>query len=142
MLTALILSAVIWGAVETPLPNVRVTADDVEITESCTVIIPPGTVIEDTNGDGVIHIAASDIEVRFATSVIEEWVFADFYEWMKYHMSCWDYYADRRLDTWPLSEKLQHGLDRFLVMTADPQGRVHITQQRLWASGVKKGSGL
>jgi parallel beta-helix repeat protein len=66
LLTTIIISTALWTSLNTPLPVVRVTADDVEIGKSCTVVISPGTVIEDTNGDGVIHIAASNIEVRFA----------------------------------------------------------------------------
>ena len=81
------------------------------------------------------------IEVQFAGSYIEEWVFADLYEWVKYHMSCWDYYGDRRFETWPLPENVQHGIDRFLVMTADDQGRIHITNQRLWVGGKRSGEG-
>ncbi len=66
MLTVVLVSAAIWTSVAAPLPDVRVTADDVQIRESCTIIISPGTVIEDTNGNGVIQIVASNIEVRFA----------------------------------------------------------------------------
>jgi parallel beta-helix repeat protein len=66
LLTVILISAAIWTSAGASLPNVRVTADDVEIGESCTVVIPPGTVIEDTNGNGVIQIVASNIEVRFA----------------------------------------------------------------------------
>ncbi len=70
MLTAVMISAAIWTSAATPLPSVRVATDDVEIRESCTVIIPPGTVIEDTNGNGVIQIVASNIEVRFAAGSV------------------------------------------------------------------------
>ncbi|MBN2138592.1 MAG: right-handed parallel beta-helix repeat-containing protein [Sedimentisphaerales bacterium] len=45
---------------------IRVTADDVRISESCRIVIPPGTVIEDKNGNGVIQVVASDIEIDFA----------------------------------------------------------------------------
>ena len=48
------------------LPDVVVTSDDVIITRSCRLVIPPGTVIEDGNGNGVIQIGASDILVEFA----------------------------------------------------------------------------
>ncbi len=44
----------------------RILTDDVRISESCTVIIPPGTIIEDTNGNGVIQVVASSVEIRFA----------------------------------------------------------------------------
>ena len=66
MLTAIIVSAAIWTSVAAPSPDVRVVTDDVKIGESCTVTIPPGTVVEDTNGNGVIQIVASNIEIRFA----------------------------------------------------------------------------
>jgi len=61
------ISAAIWTSVGAALPTVRVAADDVQISESCTIVIPPGILIEDANGDGVIQIVASNIEVRFAT---------------------------------------------------------------------------
>ncbi len=48
-----------------PLPEIQVTADDVRITESCRVVVPAGTVIADTNGDGVIHVDADNITVEF-----------------------------------------------------------------------------
>lgn len=48
------------------LPTVTVRADDTEIKESCRVVIPEGTVIEDRNDNGVIRIAASDVVVEFA----------------------------------------------------------------------------
>jgi len=44
---------------------VRVTSDDIRIAQSCTIVIPSNVVIEDTNGNGVIQIVASDIEVTF-----------------------------------------------------------------------------
>lgn len=42
-----------------------VTRDDVRIARSCCIVIPPNTVIEDKNNDGVIHVVASDIEIQF-----------------------------------------------------------------------------
>ncbi len=54
----------------TSVPTVSLTADDLNITQSCTIAISPGTTIEDTNGNGVIQIAASDIEVRFAPDAV------------------------------------------------------------------------
>lgn len=59
---ALVLTA---GAVASEPPIVVVTADDTPITASCIVRIPPGTVIADANGDGVLHIAAPNITVEF-----------------------------------------------------------------------------
>ncbi len=46
-------------------PTVVVTHDDTVITQSCWVEIPPGTVIADANGDGVIQLGADGITVRF-----------------------------------------------------------------------------
>ncbi|MBZ0171124.1 MAG: right-handed parallel beta-helix repeat-containing protein, partial [Phycisphaerales bacterium] len=43
-----------------------VTHDDTVIDRSCRVVIPSGTIIPDTNGDGVIHITADGITVEFA----------------------------------------------------------------------------
>ena len=66
MLGVLIVSLGICAAT-TPAPSVvTVAGDDVVITESCTIAIAPETVIEDRDGDGVIHIGASNIEVTFA----------------------------------------------------------------------------
>lgn len=65
MLTVVIVSLAISTATASASPVVTVTGDDVVITESCAVVVPPGTVVEDTDGDGVIHIGASDIEVTF-----------------------------------------------------------------------------
>jgi parallel beta-helix repeat protein len=48
------------------LPRVRIRTDDTRITHSCLIEIAPGTVIEDHNRDGVLHIAADHITVRFA----------------------------------------------------------------------------
>jgi parallel beta-helix repeat protein len=49
-----------------PLPVVVVDRDNVAISTSCIVSIPEGLVIADSDGDGVIHITASDITVQFA----------------------------------------------------------------------------
>ena len=48
------------------LPTVTVSADNAVLTKSCRVVIPPGTVIEDADGNGVIQINASNITVEFA----------------------------------------------------------------------------
>jgi parallel beta-helix repeat protein len=45
---------------------IEVTHDDTMITQSCVVQIPAGRVIPDTNTNGVLHLAADDITVRFA----------------------------------------------------------------------------
>lgn len=53
------------------LPTVKVSHDDTTITESCVIEIADGTVIEDVNGNGVIHIGADNVVVQFSpTSVL------------------------------------------------------------------------
>ncbi len=67
MLVSVLLPLTAFGmAMLSDLPTVEVTQDDTVITESCRIVIPPGTVIEDVNNDGVIQIGASDIEIDFA----------------------------------------------------------------------------
>ncbi len=48
------------------LPEVRLTADDTVITQSCRIVIPLGTVLTDAQTNGVIQIAADNITVEFA----------------------------------------------------------------------------
>lgn len=83
-------------------------------------------------------LARNGVDVQLAASHMERWVFEDLYEWLTFHMSCWDYYPDRRFDTWPLPEELCHGIERFRVMTADSQGRIRITNHRSWVAGIKR----
>ncbi len=52
------------------IADVTVTKDDTVIKESCRIVIPPGHVIEDKNGDGVIHIGADGILVTFAEGTV------------------------------------------------------------------------
>lgn len=52
------------------LPVVTLTADDTVIRESCRITVAPGTVIADANGDGVIHVAASNITLVFEPDVV------------------------------------------------------------------------
>ncbi|MEX2219861.1 MAG: right-handed parallel beta-helix repeat-containing protein [Phycisphaerales bacterium] len=49
------------------LPTILITADDTRIDRSCRVAIPPGTVIADAAGDGVIHIVADGVTVEFVS---------------------------------------------------------------------------
>src|ERR1043165_2753405 len=49
-----------------PFPTLTLRADDTKIDHSCRVELPPKMFIRDTNGDGVIHIAADNITVEFA----------------------------------------------------------------------------
>ncbi len=46
------------------LPRVEVTRDNTVLHESCEVVVPG--VIPDADGNGVIHVAADDIVIRFA----------------------------------------------------------------------------
>lgn len=65
MLTLFALAAALAQPAD-PLPTLTPTADDTRITRSCRIVIPPGTVIPDANGNGVLHIAADHITVEFA----------------------------------------------------------------------------
>lgn len=47
------------------LPTVVVDHDDFRITKSCKISIPPGTIIEDVEGDGVIQIGADYVYIEF-----------------------------------------------------------------------------
>jgi hypothetical protein len=69
MLNTLVLSAAV-GVQSGSLPQVTVDRDNVSITQSCTIHIPEGTIIADTDGNGVIHIAADGITVDFGGSVL------------------------------------------------------------------------
>ncbi|MBO6740238.1 MAG: right-handed parallel beta-helix repeat-containing protein [Phycisphaerales bacterium] len=51
--------------IEEALPTVTVDRDDFLIDRSCIVRIPAGLVIEDANGDGVIHVVADGVVVMF-----------------------------------------------------------------------------
>jgi parallel beta-helix repeat protein len=70
MLMTLIIPVVFCVARTPALPTVTVTSDDMVITQSCRIVIPPDTVIEDGNGNGVIQIGASNIRVEFAQGSI------------------------------------------------------------------------
>jgi len=48
------------------LPKIVVTQDDVAIRESCEIEIPAGAVVADVNGNGVLHVVADHVVVRFA----------------------------------------------------------------------------
>lgn len=62
MLTHLVCAALAAGQ---PAKPITLASDDTAITESCTVVIPKGTVISDTNRNGVIQIEADNITVTF-----------------------------------------------------------------------------
>lgn len=52
------------------LPLRTVTQDNTRITESCRLKVPADTVLQDTDHNGVIHVAASDIEIIFDDGTI------------------------------------------------------------------------
>ncbi|MEN6425696.1 MAG: right-handed parallel beta-helix repeat-containing protein [Phycisphaerales bacterium] len=66
MFAVLFVASVAWTMSAGELPTVRVASDNVRIAQSCVVVIPSGPIIEDTDGNGVIQIVASDIVVEFA----------------------------------------------------------------------------
>ena len=45
---------------------ITLTANHTVISQSCRVVIPPGTVIHATGDSGVIQVGASNIEIEFA----------------------------------------------------------------------------
>ena len=59
-------AALLAGASAAERPTLQLTADNLVITQSCRVVIPPDTVIPDADGNGVIRIGASNIEIEFA----------------------------------------------------------------------------
>ncbi len=68
--TAILVSIAVCAAQAEAISNVRVTSDDVTISQSCRIIIPADTVIEDKNNNGVIQVVASDIEIEFAAGSV------------------------------------------------------------------------
>lgn len=67
MLTPLVISLLVPHA---DLPVVVVDRDNVRITESCIIRIPEGTIVPDTDGNGVIHVVADDVTVRFEPGAV------------------------------------------------------------------------
>lgn len=66
----LLLSAITACAAAQPelpsdLPTITLTRDDTAITESCLIRIPPGTIIQDANNNGVIHIETDNVTISF-----------------------------------------------------------------------------
>lgn len=67
LVTTIVQTAFLLSAHTLPnVPELIVTSDDTVITQSCRVMIPSDTVIKDGNGNGVIQIGASNIQVEFA----------------------------------------------------------------------------
>ncbi|MGA2662100.1 MAG: right-handed parallel beta-helix repeat-containing protein, partial [Verrucomicrobiota bacterium] len=54
------------GTAGADLPALEVTTPNTVITQSCRVVIPPGAVIRDLDGQGVILVGAPNIEIDFA----------------------------------------------------------------------------
>jgi len=54
------------AAAVAPLPDLVVTADHTVITQSCRVVIPPGTILTNADGQGVIQVGAPNLEIDFA----------------------------------------------------------------------------
>ena len=70
VIAAVVLAAIVPVVSARELPTLRVTSDDVRVSESCRIVIPPNAVIEDENENGVIQIVASDIEIEFAEGTV------------------------------------------------------------------------
>lgn len=66
MLLPLFAAAVIGQAA----PTITLTHDNTSITESCTIVIPPGTIIADADGNGVLHVDADDVTITFAAGSV------------------------------------------------------------------------
>jgi parallel beta-helix repeat protein len=67
---AILMSIAVCAAPAEAISNVRVTSDDVLISQSCRITIPADTIIEDKNNNGVIQVVASDIEIEFTENSI------------------------------------------------------------------------
>ena len=63
--TPVLLLAVFRVSAAARQPAITLTKDDTVITQSCLIEIPPGAVIEDANENGVLHINADNVTVRF-----------------------------------------------------------------------------
>lgn len=66
MLLLLVAAGLVNAGPASGLPLLTLTADHTVVTQSCRVVIPPGTVISDPDNQGVIQIAAPNIELEFA----------------------------------------------------------------------------
>jgi len=67
---AIMVSIAVCAAQVEAISDVRVTSDDVLVSQSCRIVIPADTVIEDKNNNGVIQVVASDIEIEFAAGSV------------------------------------------------------------------------
>lgn len=67
---SLVLAAIALSFSAQQLPEVIVRADDTRITRSCRITIPPGLVISDADGDGVLHVEGDRIQIVFTPGSI------------------------------------------------------------------------
>lgn len=58
---------ILLGQPQSPLPELLVSGDDTVVSSSCSLRIPQGAIIEDKNGNGVIHIKGDQLTVRFVS---------------------------------------------------------------------------
>jgi hypothetical protein len=70
VLRAVIVSVVVYVMPAQAFSDLRVTSDDVLVSQSCRIVIPSDTVIEDKNNNGVIQVVASNIEIQFAEGAV------------------------------------------------------------------------
>ncbi len=63
MTIASILAVALVG-VQPELPTITIDRDNVVIDRSCRVVVPKGVYIEDTDGNGVVHVTASNITIE------------------------------------------------------------------------------
>lgn len=66
---ATLLAATLF-AQEPIVPDVIVDRDDIRITTSCRLVVPEGRVVDDANGDGVVHVEADDVVVTMAAGSV------------------------------------------------------------------------
>lgn len=64
MLTALLSACAVAAVSQPDLPTITVTRDNTAIDRSCRIVIPQGTIIADTDDNGVIQIVADGIVVE------------------------------------------------------------------------------
>lgn len=62
-LVAMLACANLWAAT---LPILTLTTDHTVITQSCRIVVPPGTIFSDEDNQGVIQIAAPNLEIEFS----------------------------------------------------------------------------
>jgi len=67
---AVVVSVVVYAMPTQAISDLRVTSDDVLVSQSCRIVIPPDMVIEDKNSNGVIQVVASNIEIQFAQGAV------------------------------------------------------------------------